>query len=54
MKTIALATILAMSVAILRNLAGENVDCATPQNLRPVTAWPWESHNPIHPEKLKQ
>jgi hypothetical protein len=43
MKTIALVAILAASIAILRNLAGENVDCATPQHLRTVTAWPWES-----------
>ena len=40
---ITLAILIAASLAILRNLAGENVDCATPQHLRPVSAWPWES-----------
>jgi hypothetical protein len=43
MKTITLTIILAASVAILRNLAGENVDHGNPEALRPVSAWPWES-----------
>jgi hypothetical protein len=43
MKTITLTIILAASIAILRDIAGENVDHGNPSPLHPVTAWPWES-----------
>lgn len=42
MKPIAILLTLA-TIAILRNLAGENVDAGNPANLRPVAAWPWEN-----------
>lgn len=41
MKTLALILLALAVLALLRNLAGENVDCSSPQYLRPVSAWPW-------------
>lgn len=41
MKTLTLILLAIATLAILRHLAGENVDCGNPENLRPVSTWPW-------------